>query len=223
MHRDVTPIFEYIAPTNKIVIEYAEPRLVLLAMRKNVEGVYFLSNSSPFEIVPQYGSVEGGLGEYITRAREMQGREGDIIRFADGHMLKIKTDEYVRIHKTKDIVRVDRNIVELVVNEQLDDVLPLLDTADLERVRTVERAFWAAFANCEGRLEGLDMLARSIYGGDKKRIALEMVPNLINGQDASFIFRMLDGKSIRSLLLEHCKKSIGSTPKYDVLMEWMQA
>jgi RNA ligase len=219
----VTPIFEYVAPTNKIVIEYSEPKLVLLAMRNNFYGHYYMPHWTPFEVVPQYGSVEGSLSEYIARARHVQGREGDIIRFADGHMLKIKTDEYVRIHKTKDIVRVDRNIVELVVNEQLDDVLPLLDTADLERVRTVERAFWAAFANCEGRLEGLDMLARSIYGGDKKRIALEMVPNLINGQDASFIFRMLDGKSIRSLLLEHCKKSIGSTPKYDVLMEWMQA
>ena len=217
----VTPLFEYISPTNKIVIEYSEPQLVLLAMRNNVTGNYYMPHYTPFEVVPQYGSVEGGLSDYITRAREMQGREGDIIRFANGHMLKVKNDWYVRIHKTKDIVRVDRNIVELVLNEELDDILPLLDAPDRARVDQVEYDFWSAFENAEGRLIGLDMIARTVYGGDKKRVALEMVPNLLHHEDSSFIFRMLSGQQIRPILLDYCKKHIGSTPKYESLMEWM--
>ena len=223
MHRDVTPIFEYIAPTNKIVIEYAEPRLVLLAMRKNVEGNYFLSNSSPFEVVPQYGSVEGGLGEYIARAREMQGREGDIIRFVDGHMIKIKNDWYVRIHKTKDLIRSERNIADIIVNEQLDDVLPLLDATDLAIVRAYELRFDAALENVLGRLEGLVTLARVLHGGVKKEVAINFIPNLINKEDASFIFSALDGKELRALVIKKIKDSVGNGPKYEAMMAWMEA
>jgi RNA ligase len=220
---DVTPIFEYIAPTNKIVIEYAEPKLVLLAMRNNFTGNYYMPHLAPFEVVQQYGSVEGGLSEYIARAREMSGREGDIIRFADGHMLKIKNDWYVRIHKTKDLVRSDRNIADIIINEQLDDVLPLLDATDLATVRAYERRFDAALENALGRLEGLVTLARVLHGGVKKDVAINFVPNLINKEDASFIFSALDGKELRPLVINKIKGAVGNGPKYEAMMNWLEA
>ena len=218
-----TPIFEYIAPTNKIVIEYSEPKLVLLAMRNNVSGNYFMPHSTPFEVVAQYGSVDGGLAEYIARAREMQGREGDIIRFADGHMLKIKNDWYVRIHKTKDLIRSERNIADIIVNEQLDDILPLLDTADITVVCAYEQRFTAAVDNVLGRLEGLVTLARVLHGGVKKDVAINFVPNLLNKEDASFIFSALDGKELRALVIKKIKDSVGNGPKYEAMMNWMEA
>jgi RNA ligase len=219
----VTPIFEYIAPTNKIVIDYAEPKLILLAMRNNITGKYYMPDDAPFEVVPQYGSVEGGLSEYIARAREMQGREGDIIRFADGHMLKIKNDWYVRIHKTKDLIRTERNIADIIVNEQLDDVLPLLDASDLVLVRAYEQRFDAALENVLGRLEGLVTLARVLHGGVKKEVAINFVPNLINKEDAPFIFSALDGKELRALVIKKIKDSVGNGPKYEAMMNWMEA
>jgi len=223
MSDNLTPIFEYIAPTNKIVIEYSEPKLVLLAMRGNFSGKYVMPNFAPFEIVPQYGSVEGGLSEYIARAREMQGREGDIIRFANGHMLKIKNDWYVRIHKTKDLIRSDRNIADIIVNEQLDDVLPLLDASDLVLVRAYEQRFDAALENVLGRLEGLVTLARVLHGGVKKEVAINFVPNLINKEDAPFIFSALDGKELRALVIKKIKDSVGNGPKYEAMMSWLEA
>lgn len=219
-----TPIFEYVAPTNKIVVEYTEAKLILTAVRETVSGEYrsLRQWDAPFEIVSGADSIYD-LDAYLSVARGETSREGDIIRFADGHMVKVKNDWYVQIHKTKDIVAVDRNIVELVLNETIDDTRAMLDPSDLVRVDAVEAAFWEAFRNAEGRLEGLEMLARTIYGADKKRIALEMVPNLINKADGGFIFRLIDGCVLRDLLLDHCKKNIGSTPKYEALMEWMKA
>lgn len=219
-----TPIFEYVAPTNKIVVEYAEAKLILTAVRETVSGEYrsLRQWDAPFEIVSGADSIYD-LDAYLSVARGETSREGDIIRFADGHMVKVKNDWYVQIHKTKDIVAVDRNIVELVLNETIDDTRAMLDPSDLARVDAVEAAFWEAFRNAEGRLEGLELLARTIYGADKKRIALEMVPNLINKADGGFIFRLIDGCVLRDLLLDHCKKNIGSTPKYEALMEWMKA
>lgn len=218
----VTPIFEYVAPTNKIVIDYAEPKLVLLAMRNNKSGNYFMPHWAPFEVVPQYGSVDGGLSDYIARARQMEGREGDIIRFANGHMLKIKNDWYVRIHKTKDLIRTERNIADIIVNEQLDDVLPLLDAADLSVVRAYELRFDAAIENVLGRLEGLVTLARVLHGGIKKEVAINFVPNLKNKEDASFIFSALDGKELRPLVIKKIKDSVGNGPKYEAMMNWLE-
>jgi RNA ligase len=219
-----TPIFEYIAPTNKIVVDYAEAKLILTAVRETVSGEYrdLRQWDAPFELVRTDSSIHD-LDAFMRFKNDETGREGDIIRFADGHMLKAKNSWYVQIHKTKDIVRVDRNIIELVLGETIDDTRAMLDPSDLVRVDEVERAFWAAFENAEGRLLGLELLARTIYGADKKRIALEMAPNLINKQDGGFIFRLIDGHSIRDLLLDFCKKNIGSTPKYEALMEWLKA
>lgn len=219
-----TPIFEYVAPTNKIVVEYAEAKLILTGVRETVSGEYrsLRQWNAPFELVRTDSDVHD-FDAYLAFKRGETNREGDIIRFADGHMVKVKNDWYVQIHKTKDIVAVDRNIVELVLNETIDDTRAMLDPSDLVRVDNVEAAFWEAFRNAEGRLEGLEMLARTIYGADKKRIALEMVPNLINKADGGFIFRLIDGCVLRDLLLDHCKKSIGSTPKYEALMAWMRA
>lgn len=220
----LTPIFEYVAPTNKIVVEYTEAKLILTGVRENVTGEYrsLRQWDAPFELVRTDSNVHD-FDAYLAFKCGETNREGDIIRFADGHMIKIKNDWYVQIHKTKDIVRVDRNIIELVLKETIDDTRAKLDPSDLVRVDEVEANFWKAFENTAGRLEGLELLARTIYGADKKRIALEMAPNLINKQDAGFIFKLIDGHPVRDLLLNHCKKNIGSTPKYDELMEWMKA
>jgi RNA ligase len=222
-----TPIFEYVAPTNKIVVSYSEPKLILTAMRNTVTGNYVVAEglhlvNAPFEIVRTESSIHD-LDAFLRFKAGETDREGDIIRFADGHMLKCKNDWYVRIHKTKDVIQSDRNIVELVLNEELDDVLPILDGADLDRVKRVEAAFWSAFRNAEDRIGALEMLARTIYGGDKKRIALEMIPNLVNKADGSFLFKLMDGHKMRDVLLDHSKKSIGSTPKYEDLMKWMKS
>lgn len=222
MLSSITPIFEYIAPTNKIVIDYVEPKLVLLAMRNNFTGNYYMPHKAPFEVVSMYGSVTVDLSVYIDKARQVQGREGDIIRFADGHMLKIKNDWYVRIHKTKDLIRAERNIADIIVNEQLDDILPLLDETDIATVRTYEARFDAALENVLGRLEGLVTLARVLHGGVKKDVAINFVPNLIFKEDASFIFSALDGKDLRTLVIEKIKRDVGNTTKYEALCKWME-
>jgi RNA ligase len=225
MNWGLTPIFEYVSPTNKIVVNYSEPKLILTGIRDNVRGTYndlrTFVGAVPFEVVKTNSSIHD-FGAYLAFNRGETDREGDIIAFADGHRLKVKNDWYVRIHKTKDLVRVDRNVVDLIINEELDDVRSLLDQADLDRVNEVETNFWKDFANVEDRLAGLMLIARAVYGGDKKRVALELVPNLLKKTDASFIFKMLDGKPLRDMLIDHVRKCVGNTTRYEEMVEWMK-
>ena len=218
---DVTPIFEWVSPFNQIVLAYEEADLVLLAIRDNETGEYHMPDACPFNTVTTYGSMDGNILEYVDRQRGKEGREGDIIRFADGHMLKIKNDWYVRIHKTIDRIVFDRNIVNLIINEEVDDVMPMLPVVQANRVRNFEIRFWEAFKQKENRLYGLRIAAQQNYEDDRKRIALEMVPTLENKADAQFVFRMLDGGNIRDLMLQHVEKNITSNVKWDACAEWL--
>jgi RNA ligase len=218
----LTPIFEYISPKNKIVIDYAEEDLVLLAIRHNETGNYLGDqNSIPsgLTVVPQYGSVEMGIDEYIAKVREQEGREGDIIRFADGHSVKIKNDWYVRIHKIKDRIRTPRHILDLVMNNELDDVLPILDATDNKTVHDFEDRLWVAYHKKHSELETLGAMA-AVYE-NRKDVAMKFIPTLESKRDAGFVFGMLDGKDLGEMMLAHIKDSVTNTRKYEEMVEWL--
>ena len=224
MNAGATPIFEWVSPFNQIVLAYESSDLVLLALRHNETGEYIdiRSTDAPFTLVPEYGSMEGNLSDYIARQRGKEGREGDIIAFADGHRLKVKNDWYVRIHKTIDRVKFDRNIVDLIINENVDDVIPMLPQEQVDRIRDFETRFWCAFKQKETRLMGQRMSAFQTYQDDRKRIALEMVPYLRDKSDSGFIFKMLDGHDLRELMLEHVRKNINTNVKWEACATWLE-
>jgi hypothetical protein len=172
-------------------------------------------------VVEVHGKFESARA-LVEYTRPLRGVEGFIVDFG-GHKVKVKAEHYITIHKTKDLVRTERNIADIIVNEQLDDILPLLDTTDLAVVRAYEQRLSAAIENVLGRLEGLVMLVRALYGGDKKQVAINFVPNLVNKEDGSFIFSALDGKELRPLVIKKIKSSVGNGPKYETMMDWMEA
>lgn len=161
--------------------------------------------------------------DLIAYTRELKGVEGFVVSFVDGHKIKVKADHYVRIHKTKDLIRTDRNIADIIVNEQLDDVLPLLDATDLQTVRAYEKRFDAALENVLCRLNGLVTLAKVLHGGVKKDVALNFIPNLKHKEDAQFIFSALDEKELRPLVIKKIRESVNNGPKYEAMMAWMES
>lgn len=221
LQNGITPIFEWVSPFNQIVLAYEEADLVYLGSRNNVTGDYFNQGFAPFTHCPRYGSVEGNIGDYIARQREKEGREGDIIRFADGHMLKVKNDWYVRIHKTIDRILFDRNIISLILNEEVDDVIPMLPKVQAERVRDVEARFWEAFKQTENRLYGLRMACDQSYEGDRKAIATQFVPTIEDKQMVPLLFRILDGNDVRDVLMQYVEKQLFTNVKWDACAKWM--
>jgi RNA ligase len=220
----LTPLYEFISPENRIVIEYEKAELVMLALRRNRDGIYMdLNYCDPLvRMVPMYGSVDGSFAEYIARQRGREGREGDIIRFSSGHMLKVKNDWYVRIHKVKDKIRTDRHILALVLEGMIDDVMPHLDERDFSRVRDYEARFHEAYRN---KLVELDQLIDDLITdaeGDRKRLATEVLPN--SGLDKlmwRFVFSRCDGRDLNEMLMGHVKAKLGNTAKYNELAEFL--
>ena len=216
----ITPLFEWISPFNQIVLAYEEADLVYLGSRNNLTGQYHFSrrNDMPFTKVPQYGSVEGNIADYIARQREAEGREGDIIRFADGHMVKVKNDWYVRIHKTVDRIVFDRNIVDLIINEEVDDVVPMLPQVQADRVRGFESRFWAAFKETEAGIAELYIDAARY---ESRKDVATVFAKTVDKTVMPFIFRMLDGNDLRELMLDHVRKSINTNTRWDECAKWL--
>lgn len=223
--RNLTPILEYVGPQNKIVLQYDEPKLILLNIRHNLTGEYleYTPHYVPFECVKHYDSTELSFSEYVKDVRGRIDVEGDILQFDNGHMIKIKADQYVLMHKTKDDVRSDKNITELYMKNELDDKLPLLDVTDRQYVMDYITRFENDMENVLNRLIGLYSIAVTVYDKNPKRIALEFVPNLLQKADASFIFSTVGGKDLRTLVNEYILRHLGSGTKFDELIEWMKA
>ena len=71
----------------------------------------------------------------LEHTRGLKGAEGFVVRFDNGHMVKIKADEYVMMHRAKDMIRFEKNVLQVIVEDKVDDLLPILndnDRAELE-------------------------------------------------------------------------------------------
>ena len=134
-----TPIFEWTAPENRIVVRYEESALTLLAVRNNVDGTYWPRDvlaETGVPLVAHHDPQYNSASDFLAYARAIQGVEGFVVKFDGGLWVKAKGEDYVLKHKAKDSILQEKNILALVLNGGLDDVLPLLDDADAKAART---------------------------------------------------------------------------------------
>ncbi len=117
-----TYLFEIIYPENRIVLDYGnEKKLVLLAIIDIETGQEYELTDIGFEIVKKYD----GLNDLQKLAAlEKPNHEGFVVKFESGYRLKVKFEEYVRIHRIVTQVS-SYNIWEYLKTGQ--DLLPLLD------------------------------------------------------------------------------------------------
>jgi T4 RnlA family RNA ligase len=127
-----TPLFEFCSRKNRIVIDHPVDRLVLLAIRDNVTGKYAKHDEleaaarSGIEVVRQYDGTAETMEKFIEQARDEKDIEGYVIRFESGHMLKIKCDVYVTLHKSVSQLSQEKDVWRLVLEDKVDDLKALL-------------------------------------------------------------------------------------------------
>lgn len=132
----VTPVFEFTAPDNRIVVKYLESGLTLLAARDTVSGDYaprgYLQNAANAMGVPlvKVWPKPTSGAELIEMVRALVGAEGIVCQLACGLWVKIKGDEYVLMHKSKDSITREKNVLAILLDGLGDDIRPLLIEED---------------------------------------------------------------------------------------------
>ena len=126
---DIVPVFEYVAPTNRIVVPYANTDLILLRMRDNKTGKYLdLTNYvDKLEGITVAPSSNHSLDELIELKDVVEGKEGWIVQFENGKMIKIKTQFYCDLHGlfTQELNR-ENTLISLIIDEKIDDIIAQL-------------------------------------------------------------------------------------------------
>ena len=224
IRKGFTPLFEYCSPKNRIVIKYNEENLHLLTYRHLYEGYYTndvgIDPPDIIQKVNMYGNNLKDISNFISHTRGLIDQEGYVIHFNNGHMIKIKADEYVAKHKTKDSFDREKNVLEFVLNNKEDDLIPFLDTD--QKAKLVEYAslvrksidFNVDFIN------GFVAKAKGICNNDRKRFALEFVTS-INPKLKGVLFEVFNGRDARESLLKMLHKNLGSQTKVDEIKEFI--
>lgn len=212
-----TPVFEWCSNKNRIVLDYPQDQLVLTAVRNNEVGDY-----ARYELLEAYGrlhnipvvkSYDFKDENIIDVVRAMENQEGVVVRFNDGHMLKIKADWYVLRHKSKDAITREKNVLDYIVNEKVDDVLPFLQAEDQARLMKFQDKFWLGLAIT---IEKYVSYVNAIRV-DRRTWAIESMPavKLTDPNLAHIVFAWFNGKSVRDSVVELVQKNIGTQSRVE--------
>ncbi|UFZ05539.1 2'-5' RNA ligase [Bradyrhizobium ontarionense] len=174
----LTAIFELTHPDARIVVAQEQPELRLLHVRDNVTGQYVMLDRGHVvhDLIAGHGiplvhRFDGlSLSAAIDSLADMQGREGYVIQFANGDMVKIKCPWYLRIHRSLSFLR-ERDIAWLALNEELDDVKGALVEAgiDLAAVNEVEARLKRMLSGFVDEIEAIWERGRDL---DRKSFAI---------------------------------------------------
>jgi RNA ligase len=225
LNERLTPIFEWVSRKNRIVVDYPEDNLILTAIRYNTGGLYWyyhlMQNCSKEYGIPVVKAIDGlsvqNIELFVKQVREWDDGEGVVLRFDTGHMVKIKSTDYVLRHKSKDSISQEKNVIDCILQDAVDDLVPLLTPEDGERVQRFQSAFWAALEDVGTDIH--DLYIGIDKGQDQKKFATVAVPS-VPTQYQPFMFRLRQGASVRDLLVDSIRKSLSTQTKIDQ-SRWM--
>ena len=220
IQKGVTPLFEWVSRKNRIVVDYPEDNLILTGMRYNNTGSYLTyavmkSYASAWNI-PVVKAVNGlpvqNINLFVKQVREWDDGEGIVLRFDTGHMVKVKADDYVLRHKSKDSISQEKNVLQTILEDAVDDLVPLLTPEDAERIKSFQGAFWMGLDEVALEMAELFVEGNKMYP-EKKDFAVEFVQKKVSSLHAPIMYAMKGGKGSKEVLIDMIGKSLGSQPK----------
>jgi RNA ligase len=220
IQRGITPLFEWCSNKNRIVISYETDQLILTGLRYNDTGKYVdygvMKDYATAWNIPVVKAVDGlavqNIELFVKQVREWDDGEGIVLRFDTGHMVKVKCDDYVLRHKTKDSISQEKNVIATILDDAVDDLVPLLTPQDAERLIQFQKAFWLSVEDVCGEI--YDLYKQIDKGQDQKEYATMAVASVLP-QYQGFMYQLRKGVPVKDLVIEQIHKSLGSQTKLD--------
>ena len=143
---DYTIIFEYISLDDAHVVKYKREQegLYLIGIRNNYDGSQFDYNSLSY-IAELYNVkctevYDKSFDEVLEECKVIKSddREGFVMNI-DGRLIKIKGDDYVKIHKILSKISSINLIIHAIADDTLDDLNAKIPAAYKNRVKVIEK------------------------------------------------------------------------------------
>lgn len=185
----ITYLFEIIYPENRIVVQYGELEdLILLGMIETSTGLEIPLQDIGIPLVTRYQGIQD-LEQ--LRTLEESNREGFVIRFAGGLRVKLKFEEYVRLHKVLTGVT-KRTIWEYMRDGlSMDDLLDRVPDEFYQWVKQVKTELQESYAEIEA-------ICKSEFRPIPVR--KEAATYIMSCTYPRILFRMLDGRNYSDII-----------------------
>lgn len=181
----------------------------------------FLKKIEEFNI-PVVDQYHGSLDD-LKNQTDM---EGVVVRFENGEMIKIKTEWYVAIHKAKENILFEKNVINLILEEKIDDIIPNLPDSDKDRLTRYKEDLLMNI-DLEALAIANDLTLFHTNGITRKQFATEYAPK-INPFTRSILFACWDNNDIHNirnkvitLVLKNCstQKDVDSI-RHIIKVKW---
>lgn len=134
-----TFIFEYISRADRHLVEYQNEGLYLIGIRNVLNG-YELNYSGVHMIGSKYGVAMAEIEDisFIDMLNQMRTfkaneKEGWVLNI-DGHKVKVKCDDYVKLHRILDKASSVNVIIESIADNKYDDLVSKIPNKFRDRV-----------------------------------------------------------------------------------------
>lgn len=182
----MTYLFEIIYPENRIVVDYGrDEKLVLLAIIENKNGLEKQLYDLGFPVVEQFETKNFKELKLLQK----NNYEGFVIKYENGYRVKIKLEEYIRLHK------IVTQISNLSIWEFLSQNMPFE-----EIIECVPDEFYNWVQTTKENLEQEYRIIEDICKKEFKILDTrkDCAEYYLKCSYPSVLFSMLDGKSYSS-------------------------
>jgi T4 RnlA family RNA ligase len=205
LNNDIVPIFEYVAPHNRIVLRYSEEELILLRLRdlntgKHIDIKDHLDKIGSIKIAPF--EDDDTLDGLIEKSKTEAEREGWIVQFDNDHMVKIKTDWYCQRHGllTNDIYR-EHIIIGYILDDKIDDILGQIPEDEKEAHLRIQKIISIVKRTLNKKVVEIESAYNDFVksGSDKKDYALN---HRIGNENFPFVMNMDKAQKLKLMSKE---------------------
>lgn len=173
-----TFIFEYISKKDVHVVNYSKEQegLYLIGIRHNTTGIE-LSYLEVITLAHKY-NVKVVEMEHLTlnellkemKIAKCDEKEGWVLNI-DGHKIKIKTDDYVNMHRLFGLRPSPNIVIEAIANDYYDDFYAKVPEAQKEFVANIKEQVTNYVNKIESRI---DFAYDNLPKGDKKEVMIHI-------------------------------------------------
>lgn len=203
LHSDYTYLFEIIYHENRIVCVYDFEDLVLLGMIHTETGnevnihntdnedirLGNMLNNLGFRIVTLYKTW--GEGYDILKEEISKDKEGYVIRFKNGFRMKIKGEEYVRLHRILTNIS-NRDIWEYLKDgKPLDEIIEKVPDEFYDWVKETKSNFLTQYQTIENEYKWIFKIINRSPNIENRAVFAEYAKRY---KYPGLLFSMLDGK-----------------------------
>lgn len=198
----ITYLFEFTAPWNRIVVDYGEkPNLTLLGAIRTDDGdeasweiLKGIADGANCDVVKKYD----GIADY-SKLKDVieKNREGFVIRFSNGDRMKIKGEEYLRLHKIMTEVST-KSVWEILSNgDDMEGLLKDVPDEFYSKIKEYEIALVREFNMIKREYE----LIYAIINTPERIIDRALFASYAKQYKyPSILFAMLNGKRVEPII-----------------------